>query len=175
MNRRDTLKTLLTASGSLAFLPAWSSNWRKTDLEFDRSVFTPTEQSTIKSIADTIIPKGNSIGALDVGVDVFLMKLFADCYDETVQNNIKVQVKALNDRAEGKYSNVFEKCSQLEREAIFLSFNSEAADEKRFFNLLKSETIRGYSTCEEILGEKLGYVVVPGFWDGCADAQTASK
>ena len=74
MNRRDTLKQLLLASGGLITLPSWASEWSIQDLSSYSSAFTIREQEILATVADTIIPAGNSIGALSVGVDKFLQR-----------------------------------------------------------------------------------------------------
>ena len=52
------------------------------------SSFTLSEQQ-VRLHCDTIIPAGDSIGALSVGVDKFLQKLIDKCYDSKVQENVK--------------------------------------------------------------------------------------
>ena len=96
MNRRDSLKTLMAASGALISLPAWAEGWSPDKLIIPHSSFTLTEQDLLASVADTIIPAGNSIGAVSVGVDKFLQKLFQDCYEQDVQANIKNQLQKLD-------------------------------------------------------------------------------
>ena len=69
------------------------------DKNTHHSGFDPAEQKVLAAVADTIIPAGNTIGALAVGVDKFLQKLIDDCYETRVQDNVKKQLHALEGNA----------------------------------------------------------------------------
>lgn len=173
MNRRETLKQLLLASGGLIALPSWASEWSVKDLAGYSSSFTIAEQEILASVADTIIPAGDSVGALSVGVDKFLQKLIDYCYDSAVQENVKSQLSALNTSAEKSFSKSFAACDQSQRQELFLKLAaSEGKNEKDFFNLIKSETIRGFSTSKEVMLKYLKYKVAPGHYYGCIDVKS---
>lgn len=171
MNRRDSLKTLITTAGSLAVLPAWSREWTRETLPAAKDTFDPTEQEMIASIADTIIPQGKDIGALSVGVDKFLVGLLANCYEPAVQENVKKQVIELNAKAQAANKKSFPQCDQAQREVLLLTFSASSdKDAKDFFDLMKSETIRGFNTSKEVMLGYLKYKMVPGHYYGCVDA-----
>lgn len=169
MNRRDTLRQLMLATGSLVALPAWANEWSTAAL-LHRTSFSFQAQETLASVADTIIPAGNSIGALSVGVDKFLQKLIDDCYEKEIQDNVKAQLAALDTSAQSSYSKIFKECDQQQREEMLLKFStSENAAEQNFFKLIKSETIRGFNTSREVMVSYLHFKQVPGHYYGCVD------
>lgn len=157
MNRRDSLKSLFLATGSLVALPAWAENWDTTTIAH-LSSFSSAEQEILASVADTIIPFGNGYGAISVGVDKFLLKLIDNCYEKDVRDNVKKHLAILN----GKN---FNKLDQKEREKLLLE------SDKDFFNLLKSETIRGFNTSREVMLQHLKYKIAPGHYYGCVDVK----
>ena len=160
----------MAASGVLISLPAWAEGWSPDQLVVPQNSFSFTEQDLLASVADTIIPQGNSIGALSVGVDKFLQKLFQDCYEQDVQGNIKNQLLKLDTNAQSKYGKTFSTCDQQQRQELLLTFSiSTDKSEKDFFDLVKSETIRGFNTSKEVMLEYLRYKVVPGHYYGCVD------
>ncbi|HKZ38334.1 MAG TPA: gluconate 2-dehydrogenase subunit 3 family protein [Chryseolinea sp.] len=170
MNRRTSLKKLLVASGGLIALPSWAQRWSLNDLTTHRSTFSLSNQETLASVTDTIIPAGNSIGALSVGVDKFLQKLFDNCYEKEVQENIKTRLTALEASAKSAYGNSFASSDQIQRQTLLENLSvSENKDEKEFFALIKSETIRGFSTSREIMLQFLNYKILPGHYYGCVD------
>ena len=170
MNRRDSIRTLMAASGALISLPSWAEGWSSDTLIISHSSFTVTEQDILTSVADTIIPAGNSIGALSVGVDKFLQKLFQDCYELDVQTNIKNQLQKLDSNSQSKYGKTYSGCDQQQRQELLLTFSTSTdKSEKDFFDLLKSETIRGFNTSKEVMLDYLHYKVVPGHYYGCVD------
>ena len=160
----------MAASGALISLPAWAEGWSPDKLMIPHSSFTLTEQDLLASVTDTIIPAGNSIGALSVGVDKFLQKLFQDCYDKDVQANIKNQLQKLDNNSQSKFGKTFPGCDQQQRQELLLTFSTSGdKSEKDFFDLVKSETIRGFNTSKEVMLDHFKYKVVPGHYYGCVD------
>lgn len=171
MKRREALKTISFATLGLVALPSCAREWASQEIPSD-SAFSSTEQKLITSVADTIIPEKDSIGAIPQGVDKFLIRLFDECYEEDVRNNIKQQLKNLDEIAIDSAGKPFADCSQTQREELLLTFEgSENESEKQFFELVKAETIRGFRTSEVVMKDYYGYSVMPGFYNGNADAE----
>lgn len=170
MNRRTSIKNLLVATGGLIALPAWAENWSASGLAHLPSSLSPTNLEILACVADTIIPVGNSIGALSVGVDKFLDKLIANCYEKEIQDNVARQLEGLDLKAKKVNGVSFKECSQMQREALLIGLStSENKEEKDFFDLMKSQTIRGFNTSREVMLQYLNYKIVPGHFYGCVD------
>jgi len=161
MNRRESIKYILIATGSVVALPGWADS------------FSPTEQELLASVTDTIIPQGNGLGAVSVAADKYLGKLIDNCLETDVQENIKKQLAVLNANAQSAHQKNFPLCSQKEREALLLRFN-DSSDKagKDFFTLMKSETIRGFNTSREVMLQHLKYKIAPGHYYGCVDVKS---
>jgi hypothetical protein len=174
MDRRKAIRNLAIATGGVITLPQWMISCGVSETTVHQTSFSNTEQKILASITDTIIPAGSSIGALSVGVDKFLQKIIDDCYEKTVQDNIKMQIKKLENSATATNKKAFADCTQMEREELFLKFStSSVKEEKDFFDLLKSETIRGFNTSQKVMQEYLGYKVAPGHYYGSVDVKTS--
>ena len=172
MDRRKALKNLAIVSGGLITLPQWMVSCGVSDTTIHQTSFSVAEQKILASITDTIIPAGNSIGALSVGVDKFLQKLIDDCFEKEVQDNVKAQLLALEDAAKAIDKRSFVDCTQVQRQELLLKLStSEKKEEKDFFDLIKSETMRGFNTSQKVMQEYLGYKVVPGHYYGCVDVK----
>ncbi len=159
---------MLLSSGLIS-LPAWANGWQVQDIASGSSAFAASEEEILTAVVDTIIPQGNSIGALSVGVDKFLQKLLNDCYDTVTQDNVKKQLNNLEAMSLAAYGKSFASADQLQRQELLIKMSSDEKDKKDFFNLMKSETIRGFNTSKEVLGDHLKYKVVPGHYKGCVD------
>lgn len=72
MNRRNTLKGIAAGTIGLVAFAYWSNDWSLFDDDAPQSIFSENQLNALTALTDTIIPKGNSIGALDVGTDKFL-------------------------------------------------------------------------------------------------------
>jgi hypothetical protein len=168
MNRRSALKNITLVSGSIISLPAWMISCGISDKDTHHSGFNSAEQKILEAVADTIIPAGNTIGAISAGVDKFLQKLIDDCYEKPVQENVKKQLHALDRYAGTGHDKSFAECTQKEREKLLLKLaDSQNKDEKEFFTLIKSETIRGFNTSQKVMEDHLGYKIAPGHYNGC--------
>jgi Gluconate 2-dehydrogenase subunit 3 len=170
VNRRESLKKAVVLSSGLIALPAWANGWRIGDVTATTSFISIEDQALLASVADTIIPAGNSIGALAVGVDKYLLKLFADCYDQGVQSNISAQLKTLESWAQATDGKSFTVLEQSKRQALLMKMSSsEEKAQKDFFTLVKSETIRGFNTSKEVMVNYFKYKMLPGHYNGCVD------
>jgi len=174
MDRRKAIKNLAIVSGGLITLPQWMVSCGVSDTTIHQTSFSIVEQKILASITDTIIPAGNSIGALSVGVDKFLQKLIDDCYEKDVQGNVKTQLKSLEESAKATNKKSFAECIQKQREELLLKFSaSQKKEEKDFFDTIKSETIRGFNTSQQVMQEYLDYKVAPGHYYGSVDVKAA--
>jgi len=159
----------------LVTLPVWmqSCKAKQKDQQLSPSSFSASEQSALSAIADTIIPAGNAIGALSVGVNEYLQKIFDDCYEKPEQDNLKKQLKALDAASASAYGRSFTNCDQQQRQTLLLTFaHSTKKEEKDFFDLVKSETIRGFNTSQKVMEEYFHYKVAPGPYYGCVSIKT---
>lgn len=162
----------MAASGGLVALPSWAEGWSAPEVTGPAGACSGSEGEILTAVVDTIIPEGNGIGAVAVGVDKFLQKLFADCYDTDVRENIKTQLTSLEEAANITYGKPFKDCDQLAREQMLLRLSTSPDQlQQDFFKLVKSETIRGFRTSREVMVNFLQYKQVPGHYYGCVDVK----
>lgn len=172
MNRRHLLKNVLAGSASLLALPSWANLWNSTSISAD--LFSSSEKKTMAALVETIIPDAADVpGAKALGVHVFLEKLLKDCYETEIQKNVSVNLAALEKNARSGFGRSFEACNADQRKELFGKLERSAEkSEADFFKLIKSETIRGYTTSEYVMVNHLGYKVAPGHFYGCVSVNT---
>jgi hypothetical protein len=177
MDRRKSLKIIGGSVAGIAGLVLVDWKWQIVDRLTHSGFFSFDEEQLISMIVDTFIPVGlppkvpspqaEPIGALSTGTDQFLIKLFEKCYEKEDQHLIKAQLKALKKSG-------FEDLSQEEREKALLALKiSENEDEKKFYGLMRSNTVMGFTTVKEVMADYRGYQVAPGFYHGCVDVPQA--
>ena len=172
MNRRTAFKNIALVSGTLIALPLWMQSCGISDRNTHLSTFSFAEQNLLASLVDTIIPAGNGIGGLSVGVDKYLQKLIDDCYEGPVQDNVKKQLYYLNTIANQCFGKSFEDCTQKQRQDTFLKISvSQDKDQKIFFDLIKTETIHGFNTSQKVMEGYFDYKVAPGHYYGCINVK----
>ena len=172
MDRRSALKNIAIATGSVITLPTWMVSCGVSDTDTHTSSFKPKHQEVLAAIADTIIPAGNAIGALSVGADKFIQKIIDDCHEPVVGDNARAQLSALDKFAEKQHDKPFADCTQQQRVDMLMKLDkSTNKDEKDFYHLMKTETIRAFNTSQQVLEGFHGYKVAPGFYNGCVPVQ----
>ena len=185
MDRRKALRqsswlagAAITAPAMLSLLQSCQSasrlDWQPTFLSNDEAEF-------IAAIVDTILPRTETPGALDVGVDIFIDKLWAQTSDEAAQAQVRSDIAAFDATCKQAYGSAFAKCSPEDQhkalevaEANAGTFNpgvwGKAVGVQKpvgFYRSLKSTAIWAYMTSEEIGKNVLNYDPIPGGYDGC--------
>lgn len=180
MERRKSLKILGGTVAGIAGLVLVDWKWQLLDQLTHKGFFTFKEEELISAIADTIIPSGlppnvptpnaEPIGALSTGTDKYLTRLFEHCYEKEDQKMVKTQLASLFEKSKNELGKSFQNATQEEREILLISLSSsEVEEEKKFFDLMKSQTIIGFTTVKEVMAGYRGYQVAPGFYHGCVD------
>jgi len=173
MDRRKSLKIIGGSVAGIAGLVFADWKWQIIDRVTHAGFFSFEEEKLISAIADTFIPEGlppiltsadaKPLGALSTGTDQFLIKLFEKCFEKEDQELIKNQLKVLEKAG-------FPDLSQEEKEKSLLALKeSEIEEEKKFYSLMRSNTIMGFTTVKEVMVEYRGYQVAPGYYKGCVD------
>ena len=185
MNRRNALKKTGWFAGAALATPSLLSLLQscKTEerSEWQPEFFSEEEAATVSAMVDTLLPRTQTPGALDVGVHVFLDKLAAQSYDEAGQQALRDDIAQFNAKCIEKYGERFEALGQEAREEIFSEaeksnpkFNpgvwgktigeQEPVD---FYRSLKGMAIWAYTTSQEIGENVLNYDPIPGKYVSC--------
>jgi hypothetical protein len=85
MERRNALKSMAMLIGGAVALPEWANAWSTNSITA-KNWLRPNLASVLSEAVETIIPKTNTPGAKDLGLDTFVQKMVADCYSKEVQS-----------------------------------------------------------------------------------------
>ena len=170
MQRRTSLKLLGAAGAGIAGLALVDWKWQILDRLTHAGFFTYDQERLITSLAETLIPEGvpagsgaAPIGALSTGTDQFLIKFFEKCLEKEEQEILSQELKVLQKRG-------FATLTKQEREAILGEYSeTEDQNQKKFYELIRANTIFGFTTAREVMVNHLGYQVAPGFYNGCVE------
>ena len=170
MQRRTSLKLLGAAGAGIAGLALVDWKWQILDRLTHAGFFTYDQERLITSLAETLIPEGipggsgaAPIGALSTGTDQFLIKFFEKCLEKEEQEILIQELNVLQKRG-------FTVLTKQEREAILGEYSeTEDQNQKKFYELIRANTIFGFTTAREVMVDHLGYQVAPGFYNGCVE------
>jgi gluconate 2-dehydrogenase gamma chain len=180
MNRRDAVKlTTLVLGASLSapvmFEVLQSCSPNKTG-DLKSSSFSNTHGNLISEIAESIIPKTDTPGAMEAGVPDFIEKFVQNVYTDDQRKRFMDGLDAMDDLSKKKYGKKFLKISDEEKTALIESMNREAladnagAKDPRngpFILMIKEITLLGFFTSMSGATQTLQYLPIPGRFNGC--------
>lgn len=185
MDRRNALRKTGLFAGATILMPTMLSLFEscKTEnrLEWSPIFFSEDEAKTISSLVDTILPRTDTPGALDVKVDIFIDKVIAETYDQDGQEQMSFEISTFNEKCIDKFGRKFydlktdEKIEILKKEEKTSGKFSRGIwgtaigpqEEIEFYRAMKSTAIWAYMTSEEIGEKVLSYDPIPGAYESC--------
>lgn len=185
MNRRNALRKTALLAGSAVAAPSLfsllQSCKQQNRLEWTPVFLNEDQARFISSFVDTILPKTDAPGALDVKADIFLDLVFAKTYDKKAQENVVSEIDTFNANCKSNHGKVFADLSSEDKKAVLQKAESETGkfnpsvwgtavgkqEPIGFYRSLKSMTIWAYFSSEEIGLNYLSYDPVPGEYKGC--------
>jgi hypothetical protein len=193
MNRRNALRRTGLLAGSAVVAPSLLSllqacnqtprlNWTPIFLDENQATF-------ISSFVDTILPKTETPGALDVKTDIFLDLVYAKTYSPEGQAKVKADIDQFNADCKAKYGKVFAELSKEDKTACLKDHEANTATFNRgvwgtavgeqkpvgFYRQLKSQALWAYFSSEEIGKNVLNYDPIPGEYLGCIPVSDVGK
>ena len=167
MQRRKAVSTLAAGFGALFTLPSWATNWQVEQLPSSHYLsFEST--ATLAEIVETIIPQTDTPGAKVLGVDKLIQRIVKDCYDKPAQEQFTKGIDLVNELAQKANSKPFAECNTEQRLAILSGMGkSEDAAQKRFYNMARQMTVKGYTNSEYFMTNISHFEFAPGRYHGC--------
>ena len=177
MDRRQLLKgigavTLYSSFSSVLseFLSSCSSTAAKQRAGF----FSDEEFLMLETIADIILPKTATPGALELQVPYFIELVVKDCMNKDDQRLIKEGLQQLNKDAGKKFSAL----SGKEKSALVNKIDAAAFSDDNsnaWYRIIKKLALVGYFTSQEGMTKALNYVKVPGDYRACIPHKKGDK
>ena len=149
----------------------WTLKWLE---ELTASTWSDDRSVVLRASIEALIPEGVSApGALSVGVDAFIERLYEHCYTADVQEALYQRLSWVGGESHLRWGKAFDQCTLDQRLELLMAWAQAEEDEGRAsFELLKSETIRGFRTSREVMTRYHRYRVAPGFYHGCVQVPT---
>jgi len=171
MNRREWLKSMSTlavgavaAPSLLAVFDAFAASQKPgAALRF----FNPAQGNLIGAVADIVIPRTDTPGAVDAGVPAFIDSMFKDVYTKNEQQRYLTALAAF-DQAGGKPFGQLDESqrkalvNKLHAEAVAAPPNAKLTPAADFVLMTKKLTMLGFFMSEPGCTQVLQYVAIPG-------------
>lgn len=185
MNRREALRRTASLTGlalsssiTLGLLESCQPSGKPT---WPPIFLNQNEIKLISAIADTILPKTETMGALDVYVPEFIDLVLRDCYSDEEKKSFREGISSFITVVDDELSESFEDCSNDERIQIIEAEEDRSVEKfqqtnkKSFYQTVKELTLLGFFTSESVMNNLLNYNAIPGRYDGCIPLANDSR
>lgn len=178
-SRRDSLKSLLaiSAAGALAACtgktdsgeakPAASANLKYAS---EGKFLNADEMAIVAALAETIIPKTDTAGAIEAGVPETIQGLASEWGDDNYRKYARNGLAVLDKHFKSVGGQAFASQSEKQRESLLSKYDADVYSDKvkdQFYRDFKSTVVTAYYMSEPGATEELAYEAVPGDWKGC--------
>jgi hypothetical protein len=169
MKRRDALSSFGLGLASMVSMPAWASNWQKSTLP-SGGFLTIEEQNLLTELTETIIPSTDTPGAKSLGIPAFIELILKDCYKPADQNAFKKGIEKTDELAKNTFGKAFVDCNSSQKQHILKGMPiNDDANLKKFYNVLRSLTVRAYTSSEHYMVNVQKWEFAPARYIGCVD------
>lgn len=185
MDRREALRrTAWMVGGTLAaptIMAVLKGCKAQPELAWTPEYFSTDQAAVVNELAEVIIPKTDTPGAIDAGVPSFIEQVIKDCYSADDQKLFLDGLQAFDDQARQEYGDGFVDLDAEQRTAFANKMFSEASkatqpgQKKPFILMMRELTLAGFFTSEPGATQVLQYEAVPGSYKGCIPVAEAGN
>lgn len=197
MDRREALELLATGIALQLAPPNLLAALREVRSQIGTQraprTLNPHQDATVTAIADLIIPRTETPGAADIGVNHFIDLILTEWYHEEERNRFLNGLADVDARTQASFGKKFIECTAVQHAEIMMALGEQMTEEanavrfgrryrgampnpdKNFYYMVRSLTLTAYYTSEEGATNELGFEVIPAGHEGCASAQDAQE
>jgi gluconate 2-dehydrogenase gamma chain len=174
MDRRAALRTLLQGGLALNLMPGFAATaWSAiaAGARATPGVLDAAQDQMITLIADTILPRSDTPGALDVGVPVWIGLVLAEYFSDTRRARFLADLGAIDQLAVSQSGAHFTALEGSDLAKVVAPLDAACGSKdftpaQRGYVQLKELVIYGYFTSKPVQRDLLKVVIVPGRFDG---------
>ena len=140
-------------------------------------ILNPDQMAQLRALADTILPKTDTPGALEVGAPEFFDLLLAEWYPEAERSEILSGMNALEDRCRQSFGKPFAELDGSNRAAFLNTVDgkrSSRGSPEDVYGRIKDGIVFGFVTSKPISELTRTTPIIPGRFDGCVPLRTPS-
>jgi hypothetical protein len=131
----------------------------------------------LRALADTILPKTDTPGALEVGAPEFFDLLLAEWYPEAERSEIVSGMNTLDERCRQSFGRPFAELDASNRAAFLNTVDGKrgsSGSPEDVYGRIKDGIIFGFVTSKSISELTRTTPIIPGRFDGCVPLRTPS-
>jgi gluconate 2-dehydrogenase gamma chain len=167
ITRREAIRRAALVAG-VVLSPGWLELVGRAQTAAGKSYLTQAQSTTMSAVADRILPRTDTPGAVDVDVPRFIDLLYGECMTPAEQQLLTAGLAEIEAAAKAAQGAAFATLTTAAQDGVLRALaTSQQGQPQSSFGLIRSATILGYFTSEEVGRKVLNYDPVPGAYDGC--------
>lgn len=192
MNRRQVLQRVAYLMGGAISAPAVlgvlnGCSPKPPEASWQPVFLTKEQGALVGTIAEIIIPRTDTPGAIDVGVPAFIDTMLKDVYTQEDRDRYVEGLQAFDGAARAAYGKAFIDTNESQQAELVKQFHDEAVAvelaydprpktlQRPFILLTKELTLLGFFCSEPGATQVLQYVQVPGGYQACVPLAQAGN
>ena len=130
--------------------------------------FTPAEFALAGAVAERILPRTDTPGAIDAGVPSFLDLAYGEFMTAEERTMLADGLASLEARSAATHQTAFTALAAAQQDDLLRAIARDAAHlDRSFFRQIREATVLGYFTSEQVGRHVLHYDPVPARFDPC--------
>ena len=175
IDRREAIRRAALLAG-IVLAPHWLTLADSVRPLAQPRYLTPAQLAIAGAIADRIIPRTDTPGAADVGVPAFIDLLYGEFMTEAERQLLTDGVGGVEAAARSAHGASFPTLAADRQDVLLRNIaGAEKSPDGGFFGLIRSATVLGYFTSEQVGRNVLHYDPVPGRYEGCIPIEQVGR
>lgn len=175
ISRREAIRRAALIAG-VVLSPDWLSLVDRAVPAAQAMSLTPAQGTIVSAIADRIIPRTDTPGAADVGVPAFIDLLYGQYMTDAERQMLTTGLAEVEAAAKSAHGAPFATLTADRQDALLRGIaKAEEGRDQGFFRLIRSATVLGYFTSEQVGKNVLHYDPVPGRYDPCVPIEQVGR
>jgi gluconate 2-dehydrogenase gamma chain len=167
ISRREAIRRAALLAG-VALSPEWLAVVDRARPAAQAKYLTPAQAAIAGAIAERILPRTDTPGAIDVGVPAFIDLLYGEFMSPAEREMLTDGLNRVDAAGKTAHGAAFAALAPDRQDAVLREIaRAEEGSQQGFFRLIRSATVLGYFTSEQVGRNVLHYDPVPGRYEGC--------
>jgi hypothetical protein len=174
IDRREAIRRAALLAG-VVLSPQWLALVERAPLAQVRYL-TAAQSATVSAVAERILPRTETPGAVDVGVPAFIDLLYGEFMSEAERQVLGKGLADVEAAAAAAHGGAFPTLSAERQDALLRDIAGAGQGRpESFFALIRSATVLGYFTSEQVGRHVLHYDPVPGRYEPCIPIEEVGR
>ena len=167
ITRREAIRRAALLAG-VALSPEWLTFVGRAQTPAAKTYLTIAQGAIASAASERILPRTDTPGALDVGVPAFIDRFYGEFMSPDEQKLLVSVLAEIEGAAKSAHGASFPSLTAAQQDAVLQGVaTAQQGRDPSSFALLRSATVLGYFTSEQVGKNVLHYDPVPGAYDGC--------